>query len=99
LTFSTLTWDTTSGRPDDSREADERGVERRLPDLRGRVKAARAALSAAPGAAESMRADWKRERAFYAKFGVSALRFRNGLPSVDGGPAAMDGDLLDVDAV
>jgi hypothetical protein len=46
-----------------------------------------------------MRADWKRECAFYAKFGISELQFRNGVPSVEAGPAAMDGDLLDVDAV
>ena len=35
----------TSGLPDDSREADERAAERRLRDLRGRVKAARTAIS------------------------------------------------------
>jgi hypothetical protein len=93
------TWDTTSGLPDDSREAAERAAERRLRDLRGRVKATRAALLAAPGAAGAMRADWKRECAFYAKLGISELQFRNGVPSVEAGPAAMDGDLLDVDAV
>jgi len=46
--FSEL--DITSGLPDDSREADERVAERRLRELRGRVKAARAAISATPGA-------------------------------------------------
>jgi hypothetical protein len=53
-------WDTASGLPDDSREADERTAERRLRDLRGRVKAARAALSARPVAQEALRADWRR---------------------------------------
>jgi hypothetical protein len=73
-------WDTTSGLPDDSREADERSAERRLRDLRGRVKAARAALGAVPGATGLLRADWRREAAFYARFGISQAQFRNGVP-------------------
>ncbi|MGP8016421.1 MAG: hypothetical protein ACLQHA_00205 [Thermoplasmata archaeon] len=47
----------TSGPLDDSREADERAAERRLRDLRGRVKAARAAISATAGAGEVLRRD------------------------------------------
>ncbi len=47
----------TSGLPDDSREADERAAEPRLRDLRGRVKAARAAISATAGAGEVLRRD------------------------------------------
>src|SRR5208283_323314 len=39
----------TSGLTDDSREADERAADRTLRDLRGRVKAARAAVSTTPG--------------------------------------------------
>ncbi|MCI4356061.1 MAG: hypothetical protein L3K18_02805 [Thermoplasmata archaeon] len=73
-------WDTTSGLPDDSREADERATERRLRDLRGRVKAARAALSARPEAKEAFRADWGREAAFYARFGITQAQFQHGVP-------------------
>jgi hypothetical protein len=75
-------WDTTSGLPDDSREADERAAERRLRDLRGRVKAARAALSAVPGGSEILRADWRREAAFYARFGITQAQFRHGVTDV-----------------
>ncbi len=35
--------------PDDSREADERAAERRLRDLRGRVKPARQVVASPPG--------------------------------------------------
>jgi hypothetical protein len=79
-------WDTTSGLPDDSREADERGAERRLRDLRGRVKAARAAISASPGAAEAIRADWRRGAGFLARFRITQVQFRQGVPSEAGGP-------------
>jgi hypothetical protein len=71
----------TSGLPDDSREADERAAARRLADLRGRVKAARRALATAPGAADAMRADWRKEAAFLARFGVTQAQFRNGVPA------------------
>jgi hypothetical protein len=90
-------WDTTSGLPDDSREADERVAARRLFDLRGRIKAARAALSAVPSAAESMRVDWTRESAFYARFGISQYHLRNGAPSVCTEPAVVGGDVAPVD--
>jgi hypothetical protein len=76
-------WDVTSGLPDDSREADERAAERRLRDLRGRVKAARAALSAHPVARGALRADWRREAAFFGRFGITQEQFRNGVPAVD----------------
>jgi len=78
-------WDTTSGLPDDSREADERAAERRLRDLRGRVKAARAALSGAPGAADLLRANWRREAAFYARFGITQAQFRGGAGQIEPG--------------
>ncbi|MCI4317346.1 MAG: hypothetical protein L3J96_02305, partial [Thermoplasmata archaeon] len=81
-------WDVTSGLPDDSREADELAVGRRLRDLRGRVKAARAALAGTPGAAEAMRADWRREAGFLARFGITQSQFRNGVPAV--GPSISD---------
>ena len=82
-------WDTTSGLPDDSREADERAAERRLRDLRGRVKKARAALSASP-VAEVLRGDWRREAAFYARFGITQAQFREGAAS-EAVEAAHDG--------
>jgi hypothetical protein len=72
-------WDTTSGLPDDSREADERTAERTLRDLRGRVKAARAAISRVPGASEVLRADWRREARFLARFGIAQAQFRHGV--------------------
>jgi hypothetical protein len=78
-----MVWDTTSGLPDDSREADERASERRLRDLRGRVNAARAALSVAPGAADSMSADWRKEAGFLARFGITQVQFRAGVPHSD----------------
>jgi hypothetical protein len=76
-------WDVTSGLADDSREAEERAAERRLRDLRGRVKAARAALSTNPGAQEALRADWRREAAFYARFGITQAQFRHGVPRTE----------------
>ena len=92
-------WDTTSGLPDDSPEADERAAERTLRDLRGRVKAARAAMAASPGAAQGVRADWRRETAFLARFGITQAEFRHGVEvagvETDGTPAIND-DLLDV---
>jgi hypothetical protein len=79
IPFRFTIWDTTSGLPDDSREADERAAERRLRDHRGRVKAARAAISTTPGAEQAMRADWLREAAFYARFGITKARLRDGV--------------------
>jgi hypothetical protein len=81
-------WDTTSSLPDDSREADELAAARRLRELRGRVKAARAALSRARGAEEALRADWRREAAFYARFGITQTQFRHGVAA--GVPAGLD---------
>jgi len=79
--FSLL--ETTSGLPDDSREADERFAEWRLRDLRGRVKPARAAISSTPGAEEVLRRDWVKAARFYAKFGITEAQFRHGVPSLD----------------
>jgi hypothetical protein len=75
-------WDVTSGLPDNSREAEELGAKRRPRELRGRVKAARAALSAQPEAQEALRADWRREAAFFARFGITQEQFRHGVPAV-----------------
>ena len=66
-------FETTSGLPDDSRDEDERWEERQLRDLRGRVKAARAAISAAPGAGEVLRQDRVKAAWFYARFGITEV--------------------------
>jgi hypothetical protein len=70
--------DITSGLADDSREAEERAAARRLADLRGPVKAARKAIAAVLGTADAMRADWRKEAAFLARFGVTQGQFRRG---------------------
>ena len=79
-------FETASGLPDDSREEDERQAERHLRDLRGRVKAARAAISSTPAVAEVLRQDWKREAHFLARFGLTQAQFHHGVPSQDAGP-------------
>ncbi len=73
----------TSRLPDDSREADEHVAERMLRDLRGRVKAARAAISATPGLADTLHSDWQRAARFYARFGITETQFRHGVPGLD----------------
>lgn len=70
----------TSGLSDDSREADEREAELKLRDLRGRVKVARAAISAGPGAEAILRQDWMKAAHFYARFGVTKAQFLRGVP-------------------
>jgi hypothetical protein len=76
----------TSGLPDDTREADERAAERRLRELRGRVKAARAAISATPGAEEVLQQDWMRAARFYAGFGITEKQFRRGVAAAEVDP-------------
>jgi hypothetical protein len=75
--------ETTSGLPDDSREADEKQAERRLRELRARVKAARAVVSTSPGLAETLARDWQRAARFYVRFGISETQFRRGAPTKD----------------
>ena len=69
----------TSGLPDDSREADERAAAHRLRDLRGCVKAARAAISATAGAEQVLGRDWIKAAHFYARFGITDGQFRQGV--------------------
>jgi hypothetical protein len=69
----------TSGLPDDSREADEKQMERRLRDLRARVKFARAVVSRTPGLREILATDWKKAARFYARFGLAEAQFRRGV--------------------
>jgi hypothetical protein len=71
--------DITSGLPDDSREEDERAEERRLRDLRGRVKAARAAISRTPDARKVLRRDWVKASRFYTRFGISETHYKQGI--------------------
>lgn len=82
-TFSRL--DITSGLQDDSREADERARERRLDDLRGRVKAARAAITAVPGGKDTLAGDWRKATVFYSSWGVTEAQFRHGVLGSEGG--------------
>ena len=89
--FSLL--DITSGLPDDSREADERAAERRLADLRGRVKAARAAITAVPGGKDTFAGDWRKAAVFYARWGVTEAQFRHG---VLGSESGAERDLAEV---
>jgi hypothetical protein len=76
-------WDTTSGLPDDSREADERAAERRVRDLRERVKVARSVVAATPGLAENLQRDSQRAARFYTRFGVKEGQLRHGVPSTN----------------
>jgi hypothetical protein len=69
----------TSGLADDSREADEREVERRVRNLRGRVKAARAIVATTPDLAEILQRDWHKAAHFYARFGITERMFRCGV--------------------
>jgi hypothetical protein len=83
--FSAL--ETTSGLPDDSREADEKQAERRLRELRARVKIARAVVSTAPGLAETLGSDWQKAERFYVRFGITEAQFRLGVPASREGSA------------
>jgi len=74
--------ETTSGLPDDSREADEKQAEQRLRELRARVKVARAVVSTTPGLSEILAADWRKAARFYARFGVTEGTLRHGVRDV-----------------
>ena len=76
-------WETTSGLPDDSREEDERSVERHLRDLRGRVKRAHAVVATTPRLAETLVGDWRKAARFYARFDITESLFRHGVPPGD----------------
>jgi hypothetical protein len=76
--------ETTSGLPDDSREADEKQAERRLRELRARVKVARSVVSTTPGLAETLAANWQKAKRFYARFGITEGQFRRGVPLSEG---------------
>lgn len=90
-TFSLL--DTTSGLQDDSFEADERARERRLRDLRGHVKATRAAITAVPGCLGVIAGGWWKAFAFFARWGGTESQFRH---SVADSCRAGDADLSEM---
>jgi hypothetical protein len=73
----------TSGLPDDSREPDEREVERRMRDPRGRVKAAHAIVSTTLGLAEKLATDSQKSGRFYARFGITEELIRRGVPVLE----------------
>jgi hypothetical protein len=75
------TFEITSGLPEDSREENERSEERRIRDLRGRVKAVRAVVATIPGLAEILENDRQKAARFYARFGITEKMFREGVPS------------------
>jgi hypothetical protein len=80
----------TSGLPDDSREADERAAARSLRDVRARVKAARALVTATPGLCDTLSRDWRRAARFYARFGISEAQFRHGVRESDSEPTTIE---------
>jgi hypothetical protein len=87
--FSLL--DVTSGPPDDSREAGERQAERHLRDLRGRVRAARAVVSATPGLAEILQRDPPKATPFYVRYGITPEQFYQGARVMRGFPRVPTG--------
>ena len=75
--------DITANLADDAREADEHRVERHLRDLRARVKAVRALISADPTIRHTLATNPEKAAAFYAIHGVTAAQVRHGIPDVD----------------
>jgi hypothetical protein len=75
--------DITANLADDDRAEDERRVERHLRDLRSRVKAVRALISADPTIRHTLVTCPEKATAFYAIHGVTAAQVRHGVPDVD----------------
>ena len=75
--------DITANLADDDRAADERRVERHLRDLRARVKAVRALISADPTIRETLATSREKAKAFYAIHGVTETQVKRGVPDVD----------------
>lgn len=53
---------------------------RGLSELRAKVKAARAAVSAIPGLAETLTTDWQKATRFFAQFRITEAMIRRGIP-------------------
>ena len=77
--------DITANLSDDDRAEDERRVERHLRDLRARVKAVRALISADVGIAQTLATCPEKAVAFYAIHGVTESQVKHGVPDVDVG--------------
>ena len=75
--------DITANLSDDDRASDEHRVERHLLDLRSRVKAVRALISADPTIQHTLATCPEKARAFYAIHGVTEAQVRRGVPDVD----------------
>jgi hypothetical protein len=75
--------DITANLSDDDRAEDERRVQRHLRDLRSRVKAARAAISADPEVARTLAINPEKAAAFYAIHGVTEAQVMHGVPDLD----------------
>ena len=84
--------DITANLADDAREADERRVERHLRDLRSRVKAVRALISADPTIQHTLATCPEKAQAFYAIHGVTEAQVKRGVPDVD--VAGLEGEQL-----
>ena len=61
--------------------ADERPAERRLRELRARVKVARAVVATTPGLVETLQRHWQRAARFYASFGITEALCQHGVPA------------------
>ena len=75
--------DITANLANDAREDDEHRVERHLQDLRSRVKAVRALISADPAIRQTLAACPEKAAAFYAIHGVTQAQVRHGVPDVN----------------
>lgn len=58
-------------------------MERRLRELRARVKAARAVVPGTPGFAETLARDSRKAARSYARFGITGVLFRHGVNRSD----------------
>ena len=75
--------DITANLSDDDRASDEHRVERHLGDLRSRVKAVRALISADPTIQHTLATCPEKAAAFYAIHGVTEAQVKRGVPDVD----------------
>jgi hypothetical protein len=75
--------DVTANLPDDSREEQERTMRRYLRDLRNRVKAVRAKLSADPSIGETLASNPEKAEAFYHIHHVTRDQVEHGVPDMD----------------
>ncbi|MCL5984059.1 MAG: hypothetical protein M1143_00580 [Candidatus Thermoplasmatota archaeon] len=84
--------DITANLSDDDRASDEHRVERHLVDLRSRMKAVRALISADPTIQHTLATCPEKAAAFYAIHGVTEAQVKRGVPDVD--VAGLEGEQL-----